>query len=137
MRSRASHTSNGVATCTKTKPPYASIISRTSFRVRWYGAIGAQIAMPRFFVISEATNPMRWMFRSRCFLLKPSSLERCVRTMSPSNNVTGRPPRSFSFATRICAIVDLPAPDNPVKNTVNPCRWRGGYVLRNSSMTSG
>ena len=37
------------------KPPTGSIISRTSLRVAAYGAIGAQIAIPPFFVISLAT----------------------------------------------------------------------------------
>ena len=70
---------------------------RISARVLAYGAIGAQMAMPRFFVISEATNPMRFTFRSRCSLEKVSSLERLWRTMSPSSRVTGRSPRSRNF----------------------------------------
>jgi hypothetical protein len=37
------------------KPPSGSTISRTTLRVAAYGAIGAQIAMPPFFVISLAT----------------------------------------------------------------------------------
>ena len=36
-----------------------SIMARTCLRVESYGAIGAQIAMPPFLVISEATYPMR------------------------------------------------------------------------------
>ena len=44
-----------VFTCTRMKPPCGWIIARTSFRVVSYGAIGAQTAMPRCFVISEAT----------------------------------------------------------------------------------
>src|SRR5260221_451620 len=48
--------------------------------------------MPPFFVISDATNPIRRMFRSRCSFENPSSDERCLRTKSPSSNVTGRPP---------------------------------------------
>ena len=52
-----------------------------------YGAIGAQIAMPPFLVISLATKPIRWILRSRCSLEKPSSLERFLRTISPSSSV--------------------------------------------------
>ena len=33
-------------------------------------------------------------------------------------------------------MVDLPDPDNPVKNTVNPCWWRGGWLRRSSATTS-
>ena len=34
-------------------------------------------------------------------------------------------------------MVDLPEPERPVKKTVKPCRWRGGWVRRSSSTTSG
>jgi hypothetical protein len=27
-------------------------------------------------------------------------------------------------------------PDSPVKNTVNPCLWRGGWLRRSSATTS-
>src|SRR5258705_11069527 len=66
------------------------------------------------------------MLMSRCSLEKPSSEERCLRTRSPSRIVTGRPPISSSFTRSTLAIVLLPEPDRPVKNTVKPCLWRGG-----------
>src|SRR5438094_10254353 len=69
------------------KPPRGSIIERTSFRVTSYGAIGAQIAIPRFFVISEATYPIQRILISRCSLEKPSSEERCFRTKSPFSSL--------------------------------------------------
>src|SRR3954451_2130389 len=59
------------------------------------------------------------MFRSRCSRENDSSLERWVRTTSPSRTVTGRPSAS-SWATSASATVDLPAPDSPVRNTVTP-----------------
>src|SRR5687768_4761446 len=59
------------------------------------------------------------MLRSRCSREKDSSLDRCVRTTSPSSTVTGRP-SAPSPATRASAIVDLPAPDRPVRNTATP-----------------
>ena len=34
-------------------------------------------------------------------------------------------------------MVDLPEPDSPVKKTVKPCLWRGGWVRRSSPATSG
>ena len=124
-------------TCTSTKPPYGSIIARTSLRVLSYGAMGAQSAMPPFLVISEATYPMRRMFRSRCAREKPSSDDRCLRTRSPSSSVTLRPPRSRNLTSRTLAIVDFPAPDNPVKKIVRPCCRRGGWLRRSSAATSG
>src|SRR3712207_9157323 len=61
------------------------------------------------------------MFRSRSSREKDSSLDRWVRTTSPSSTVTGRPSAS-SPDTSASAIVDLPAPDRPVRNTVTPAR---------------
>ncbi len=84
------------------------------------------MAMPPFLVISEATQPMRRMLMSRCSLEKPSSEDRCLRTMSPSSRVTGRPPSSSNLVSRMLAMVDLPEPDRPVKKTVKPWRDRGG-----------
>ena len=75
-----------------------------------------------FLVISEATKPIRRMLMSRCSFEKPSSEERFLRTMSPSRRVTGRPPSSRSLTRRALARVDFPAPESPVKNTVNPRR---------------
>ena len=59
------------------------------------------------------------MLRSRCSREKESSLDRWVRTTSPSSTVTGRPSAS-SWATSASATVDLPAPDRPVRKTVTP-----------------
>ena len=84
------------------------------------------MAMPPFFVISDATKPMRRMLMSRCSFENPSSDDRCFRTTSPSSRVTGRPPISSSLTSSTLAMVDLPDPDRPVKNTVNPCWARGG-----------
>ena len=95
------------------------------------------MAMPPFFVISEATKPMRRMLMSRCSLEKPSSDERFVRTMSPSSRVTGRPPASRNLTSSTLAIVDLPAPDRPVKKTVKPWLLRAGWLRRSSRATSG
>src|SRR5256885_2923861 len=87
-----------------------------SFRAASYGAIGAQIAIPPFFVISEATNPIRRMLISRCSRENPNSEDKCLRTMSPSNSVTGRPPISRNLTRRMFAIVDLPEPERPVRS---------------------
>ena len=99
--------------------------------------MGAQMASPPFFVISEATKPIRRMLMSRCAFEKPSSEDRWVRTMSPSSSVTGRPPISSSLTSTTLARVDFPALGSPVKKTVNPCWLRGGWVRRNSAITSG
>ena len=101
--------------------------------------MGAQMAMPPFFVISEATKPIRRMFKSRCSLENPSSEDRCLRTISPSSRMrhTGRPPISRNFTRRTFAVVDLPAPDKPVKKSVKPCSNRGLCVRLSSASTSG
>ena len=57
--------------------------------------------------------------------------------MSPSSSVTGRPPISISLTISALAMVDLPEPEKPVKNTVKPCLARGGRVRRSSCTTSG
>ena len=71
----------------------------------------------------------------RCSFEKPSSLERFLRTRSPSRIVTGRPPSSSSFESRTFAIVLLPEPLRPVKKTVKPCRARAGWLRRSSFTT--
>ena len=48
---------------------------------------------------------------SRCSFEKPSSLDRFLRTRSPSSSVIGRPPSSNSFERSTLAIVLLPEPD--------------------------
>src|SRR3569623_1683265 len=80
---------------------------------------------------------MRRILMLRCSLEKPSSLERCLRTTSPSSRLTGRPPSSNSFANTAFAIVDLPEPERPVKNNVKPCLDRAGKWPRSSAITSG
>src|ERR1035438_8754224 len=81
--------------------------------------------MSLFFVISEATYPMRRMLMSRCSFENSSSDERFLRTRSPSSNVTGHPPTSRNFVIRTFAMGDLPEPDSPVKKMVTPCSvWR-------------
>ena len=58
-------------------------------------------------------------------LLKPSPCERCVRTTSPSSNVTWRPAPAAARSTprrwSTC-----PTRSDPVNQTHTPCRWRGG-----------
>ena len=82
--------------------------------------------MPPFLVISDATYPMRRMLMSRCSFENPSSDDRCLRTKSPSSNVTGRPPTSRNLVISALAIVDFPEPESPVKKIVTPCLCRGG-----------
>src|SRR5678816_4076767 len=84
----------------------------------------AQMQTPPCFAISDATNPIRRMFRSRCSLEKPNSLERCLLTTSPSSRVTLRP-EPLSLSISAFAVVDLPAPDRPVRKTVKPFPFTG------------
>src|SRR3712207_5762597 len=81
--------------------------------------MAATTTVPPCRTTSPATKPIRRMLRSRSAREKDSSLDRWVRTTSPSRTVTGRPSAS-SCATRASAIVDLPAPDRPVRKTVTP-----------------
>src|SRR5437588_5120544 len=79
----------------------------------------------------EATHPMRSMFVSRSSFEKPSPLDRCSRTSSPSSHSTRSPRRSSSGRTS-SAIVVLPAPERPVNHRVKPApagaRPRSGPV---------
>src|SRR5437660_12870617 len=59
------------------------------------------------------------MFVSRSSFEKPSPFERWVRTTAPWRYSTSSPRRSSSGPT-MSAIVDLPAPDKPVNQSVNP-----------------
>ena len=88
--------------------------------------MGAQMAIPPFLVISEATYPIRRMLMSRCSFENPSSDDRCLRTRSPSRIVTGRPPVSRNLVSRTLAMVDFPEPDRPVKKDRDalPVPWR-------------
>src|SRR5687768_7431546 len=83
--------------------------------------MAATTTVPPCLTTSPATKPMRRMLRSRCSRLNDSSLDRWVRTTSPSSTVTGRPSDS-SPATSASATVDLPAPERPVRKTVTPGR---------------
>ena len=80
---------------------------------------------------------MRCTLIERCSLENPSSLDKWVRTTSPSNKVTLRRPCAISLTISILARVVLPAPDNPVKNTVNPLFFSGGYTFFKCSATAG
>src|SRR5581483_5075926 len=62
---------------------------------------------------------MRRMLVSRSSREKPSPLLRFVRTSSPSRT-SMRTPRSRSRGARYSASVDLPAPESPVNQSVNP-----------------
>src|SRR5919206_727598 len=119
LTSRPSQTSSGVDRCTSTNRPCRSTSARASSRAASYGAIAATTTVPPCLTTSPATKPIRRMLRSRSSREKESSLDRWVRTTSPSSTVTGRPSPSRS-ATSASAIVDLPAPESPVRNTVTP-----------------
>ncbi len=93
-------------------------ISRTARRVV-IGAMGAQIAIPPFLVISRP-QPMRRMLRSRCSS-RTQLGDRFLRTISPlQRHLTAA--HLISLTIRAFAMVDLPEPEKPVKNTVKPSR---------------
>jgi hypothetical protein len=52
-------------------------------------------------------------------------------------SVTGRPPISISLTISALAMVDLPLPERPVKNTVKPCLARAAAGAAQFVTTSG
>jgi len=123
--SRRSQVSKGVSTNTSKKHSGPTMF-RISSRVSRYGLTAAHTATPPWRTISEATNPMRRTLVFRSSRLKPSSLERFVRTTSPSSSVTWRP-CSSSRTLSISAVVVLPAPLNPVNQTQRPWASRSAF----------
>src|SRR5438445_7237529 len=68
---------------------------------------------------SSLTKPMRRMLVSRSSLLKPSPLERWVRTTSPSSSSTLAPAARRRASIRL-EMVLLPAPESPVNQSTKP-----------------
>jgi hypothetical protein len=122
----------------KNAPPASSTYERTWLRVSSNGAIGEQMATPRWRAISAATQPIRRMLVSRSALEKVRPAERFRRTTSPSRLVTVRRPSSRSRSCSARASVDLPLPERPVKNTTRPCSSGAGWSdVTTSSTGSG
>src|SRR5689334_6214319 len=69
------------------------------------------------------TKPMRRTLMSRSSLEKPRPFDRFVRTTSPSSSSTRWPILRRRSATG-AESVDLPAPDMPVNQSVNPLAMR-------------
>ena len=76
---------------------------------------------PPWRVTRPATKAMRRMLVSRSSREKPSPLERCVRTTSPSST-SGARPRAPRASLKRSARVVLPAPESPVSQMVKPVR---------------
>ena len=120
LRSRCSHTSSGVETCTSRNRPCSSTRVRISERIASNGAIGAHTAMPSWRAMSEATQPMRCTLSMRSSTENPKPFDRIWRTSSPSRRVVVRLSVIESRSTRRFAIVDFPDPDNPVRSMTRP-----------------
>mmetsp|Transcript_21946 Transcript_21946/g.76955 ORF Transcript_21946/g.76955 Transcript_21946/m.76955 type:complete len:240 (-) Transcript_21946:219-938(-) len=137
--SRRAHSSTEVETYTSRKPPPASETSwRACSRAFSKGAMGTAMAMPRWRTTSPATHPMRATFVLRSSMEKPSPLDRCVRTTSPSSTVilcAGS--ISVSFCSRPWLMVVLPLPLRPVKKIVKPRLRSGGFTCDRILITSG
>src|SRR5215212_5064924 len=95
------------------------IIARASRRISRYGEMAAVITPTPLRESRSATNAIRRMFVSRSSFENPRPFERFVRTTSPSRTSTLRP-RCASWCSTSSAIVDLPAPERPVNQSVNP-----------------
>ncbi len=136
LRSRSSHTSTGVATWMSRKSPTSDTICLTCSLAAANGAIGAQIAMPPCLAISAATYPILAILRSRSARENVRPAESSERTRSPSSSETRRSARSASRSRRSLAIVDLPDPDRPVRNSTTPRSERGGLACLSSAATA-
>jgi hypothetical protein len=77
-----------------------------------------QITIRPLSTISLATSPARRMFSTRSASVKPRSRLRPWRTLSPSSSMVCLPSAN-SFWSRMLAMVDLPAPDSPVNQTMH------------------
>src|SRR5262245_3354976 len=73
---------------------------------------------------------------SRCSFENPRSGESCLRTSSPSSRMTGKP-SSANRCESAPAMVDLPAPERPVKNTVIPWLVRPRGLVGMGLLRSG
>ena len=65
------------------------------------------------------TSPILRMFSSRSANENPRSLFNPWRTLSPSRTYAGTP-LEIKYSSSFMAIVDLPAPERPVNQTVQP-----------------
>src|SRR5262249_7540709 len=74
------------------------------------------------------TKPMRRMLMSRSSFENPNPFERLVRTMSPSRISTFLPSWRKRSDTGIDR-VDLPAPERPVNQRVNPRDMGAAFAL--------
>lgn len=72
-------------------------------------------------IAAQRTSAIRRMFSLRSFSLKPRSLFRPKRTLSPSRRYDARP-RCSRCCSSAVATVDLPDADRPVNQMVMP-RW--------------
>src|SRR5712692_5630284 len=81
--------------------------------------MAAVMGMPPLRASTRATYPMRPMLVSRSSREKPSPFDRWVRISSPSRTSAVRP-RCPSSARSRSAMVDFPAPESPVSQTMNP-----------------
>ena len=84
--------------------------------------MGAQMAIPLFLVISLATKPDATHIDIPMFLgkIQFAGKDAAAQYRRPARLPAVR--RSLTSGhTGTLAMVDLPAPDNPVKNKVNPC----------------
>src|SRR3989344_766675 len=93
--------------------------------------MAAEIAMMSLRVSKWQTKPMRLILVSLSSLEKPRPLLKLVRTTSPSRISTLRP-AAFRRFSKILAMVDLPAPDNPVNQMVTPVDIKlSSYLILN------
>ena len=115
--SRCSATLSGVSTNTSQNSPCCTR-ARAIRRSARNGEMKDTSTIRPASTISLATSATRRMFSTRSASVKPRSLLRPWRTLSPSSRYVWRPSAWSFFSTRL-AIVDLPAPDSPVNHTTH------------------
>ena len=113
------HSSSGVSTKISMNS-VGWISSRTICRSARNGEMKEQRTISPASVISLATSPTRRMFSTRSASVNPRSRLSPCRTLSPSSSIVCRPLTSSLFSAR-SAIVDFPAPDNPVNHSTAAC----------------
>ena len=118
--SRARHTSTGVETNISKKSRFSSSCRfRAATRCARSGEIVEAMAMHPASASSAATSATRRWFSARSLGEKRRSRLSPSRKLSPSSRYAGTP-ASMSRRSTSIAIVDLPAPDRPVSQSVAP-----------------
>ena len=116
--SRRSHSARGVEMWIVIKCSLPTICSAI-VRIAFVGLTSVANAITALLFSSRHTSAARRIFSVRSADVKPRSLQRPTRRLSPST-IAARCPRWVSILSSASAIALLPEPDNPVNQRVMP-----------------